>query len=239
MKKLFGLSALVSPRVPLGVGLIVLTSLFGGTGCGLSYTLTGLYIIPETGLTCVPPNAFAQFNAYGTYTEGGHTTETKNLSDTVSWSATLPQLATVSGSGLAQASTSFVGLTSIIATTPGEFGNLTAESSLEVSTQCTGTGTSVKTPSLHIVPGIQTLAVGHALQPLAIATYGNHVGTADVTGKTTWETSDAKVATVDAGGLITAAGSGDAVITAQTRDANGEVISAVETIHVGSKGQGQ
>lgn len=228
MTKLYGLSALVSPRVASGVGLIALTSLLGGTGCGLSYSLTGLYVEPATGLTCLYPGTTAQYHAYGTYSEGGHTTETKDLTNTVAWTVTIPDLASMNASGLATAGSDFVGPTSIVATAEGEFGQLNAVSSLQVSTTCS-TSSSVK-PSLRIIPGSQTLAAGDKERPMAIA-FSNGGAATDMTGKVTWESSDVHVATIDRTGLIAAVGAGDATITATGKTANGEAIAATQTVH--------
>jgi uncharacterized protein YjdB len=53
----------------------------------------------------------------------------------------------------------------------------------------------------------------------------------------TWQSSDVKVATVDSNGLITAVGPGDAAITAQTRAADGEIATAIQTVHFYAIGQ--
>lgn len=234
MKKLFELSALVSPRVASGLGLVLLTSVLGGTGCGLSYSLTGLYVEPTTADgTCLYPGSSAQYHAYGTYTEGGHALVTKDLSSTVSWSATVPDLAAVSTAGLVTADSTdplYVGTTGIEATTQGEFGNLTAGSSLQVSTSCSTSSSLAKPFSLHVIPGNQALPVGDTERPLAIA-FGSGGSANDLSGKLTWESSDANVAKVDRTGLITAVGPGDATITATGKAPNGETISATQTVH--------
>jgi hypothetical protein len=230
MKK-FGPSALVSPRVLLGVGLVTATALFGGTGCGLSYSLTGLYVEP-TG-ACLYPGSTAQFSAYGTYTEGNHTSKTEEITDQVSWSTSLADVATVNTTGLATAGSSYVGNTPVTATAHGEFGILISSANLQVATNCVTTTTAIaRAFSLHIVPGNQTLTVGHSLQPLAIATYGAGERNADLSRQSVWVSSNTKVATVDTAGVITATGPGDAVITAQTKAPDGEVVSATQTIHV-------
>lgn len=236
MKKLYGFSALVSPRVLLGVGLVLATSLFGGTGCGLSYSLTGLYVEPTAGSTCVPPTGTAQFEAYGTYTEGGHSLRIEDISDQVQWTVPLPELASVNASGLATAAGNYIGTTPIVATTRGEFGVLTSSSSLQVSNSCV-TGSIVKHFSLHIVPENQSLTVGQTLQPLAVGAYGLNGSTTNLSRQVSWQSSDAKIATVDSKGLITAVGPGDATITAQTRSSDGEVATATEKVHFYAVGE--
>jgi len=236
MKKLDGFSALVSPRVLLGVGLVLATSLFGGTGCGLSYSLTGIYLEPTTGSTCIPQGATAQFTAYGTYTEGSHAVRIEDISDQVKWSVPLPELASISASGLATAADNYVGTTPIVANTTGEFGVLSSSSNLQVSNSCVATSIA-KHFSLHIVPENHSLTVGQTLQPLAVGTYGPSGATTIASRRVTWQSSDVKVATVDSTGLITAVGPGDATITAQTRTADGEIATATQTVHLYAIGQ--
>ncbi|MGD0368273.1 MAG: Ig-like domain-containing protein [Acidobacteriaceae bacterium] len=234
----FGPSALVSPRVLLGVGLVLSLSLFGGTGCSLSYSLTGLTVEPATGDTCLIPGVSAQFKAYGTYTEGGHTSETRDITDQVTWSATIPAVATVNSSGLVTGAGD--GTTSILAETAAEFGTVTAVSNVVVeSPGCTGFSPAIAKPfSLSIIPGNQNLtAVGQSARLLAIATYGAGERTADLSRQATWESSDAKVATIDASGLLVAVGPGDAVITATAKAASGEVVSARQTVHLPANSQ--
>jgi len=230
MKKLLsGPSALVSPRVLLGMGLLGLTSLFGGTGC-TSHSLTGLTIQPATGNTCVVPGVSAEFKAYGTYTEGGHASETQDLTNVVTWSSTIPAVATVAQTGIATGVN--LGTTSILASTPGEFGNLTAVSNIKVESPCSATGAIARPLSLTVIPGNQTLsAVGQTTRLLAIATLNGGAHTTDLSKQVTWESSDAAVATVDAAGLVRGVGPGEATITARTRAADGSLVSATQTVH--------
>jgi hypothetical protein len=239
MKKSFGPSALVSPRVLLGVGLVTATALFGGTGCGLSYSLTGLYVEPSTGLTCVVDGVSAQYHAYGTYTEGNHTARTEDITGQVTWSATIPAVASINSSGLATGVGD--GTTAILASTQGEFGLLSNASSIQVDPAGCGTTTSIRKDfSLSIIPGNQNFAsAGQSAQPLAIATYNGGERTADLSRQVTWVSNNARVATVDTAGVITATGPGDAVITAQTKAPDGEVVSATQTIHVEGTTQDQ
>lgn len=235
MKKMFGLSALVSPRVLLGTGLVAATALFGGTGCG-SYSLTGLYVEPATGLTCIPNGVQAQYHAYGTLSEGGHALKTQDLSSQVNWTLGIPAMGTISSSGLLTAGFTLIGTSPVIASTAGEFGNLTADSNIQVSSTCIS-GSVVKSFNLNIIPANQNLAVGQTLEPMAVATFNNNGATSDYSRQVTWESSDPKVATVNAKGVITAVGAGDAVITAQAHTASGETIVATQTIHSGGQEQ--
>ena len=237
MKKLFGLSALVSPRVALGVGAVTLVALLGGTGCGLSYSLTGIYVEPTD--ACLYPGSTAQFTAYGTFTEGGHSMVTRNISSQVTWTTSLSDLATVNTSGLATAGTSYVGNTPVTATTEGEFGILVSSANLVVSTSCT-TSTSIAKPAFHIVPASVTLnQAGDTERPLAIAESQTGGAQTDMTRNVAWTSSNPQVATVDRTGLITGVGSGDATITAAGKTPNGETISATQTVHSGASNRGQ
>ena len=229
-------SALVSPRVLLGAGLVTVLSLFGGTGC-TSRSLTGLYIEPTTGLTCVVPSVAAQFKAYGTYTEGGHATQTEDLTDSVTWYTTIPAVAAVNSSGMVTGVG--VGTTPVLANTQGEFGTLKAESNIVVADPtvgCTSSSGVVKPFSLSIIPGNQILtAGGQTVRLLAIATYNNgeNAGsrTTDISRQVSWESSNIQVATVDATGLVTAVGPGDATITASSKAADGTVVTATQSVH--------
>lgn len=232
MKKLSVLSAFAYPCGILGTALLASISLLGTTGCGafgMTYSLTGLTVVPQVNLTCVPPGAVAQFKAYGTYTEGGHMSKVEDISSQVSWSASLPELASVSTAGMATAARNYVGTTSIIATTKGEFGILTSASSLQVSTSCS-TSNLVTPRGFIIVPAHENLAVGEGLTPLAVAPDVAGAHGADWSRQAAWTSSDPKVAVVDAHGLIRAVGPGDATVTAVAH--GGAAGSATTAVHV-------
>ena len=240
MKNLsFASSALVSPRVLLGVGLVTLTSLLGGAGCA-SRSLTGLTIQPGIGLTCVTQGVTAQFKAYGTYTESNHAAATQDITDQVTWSSSIPIVATIDSTGLALGGAG-LGQTDILATTQGEFGNLTATSNIDVKTgtEClTGSSSIAHAPSISVIPGNQTLSsAGDTTRLLAIGVYGAGARTSDLSRQVTWESSDTNVATVDAAGLVTAVGPGDVTITARQKTADGNVVSGTQTVHSLANGQ--
>lgn len=242
MKKLSGLSALVSPRVLAGVGLFAVTSLIGGTGCGLSYSLTSLTIDPAAGLTCVPNGGVAQYTAYGTYTEGNHANRIKDVSSVVTWGVTFPQLAGITSTGLLTANNgqpSYTGTSNVTATTTGEFGVLHDTSNIQVSTNCAAAAAIARPFSLHVVTGNQPLIVGQTLQPLAIAAYPDGQPNADVTSRVQWSSSNPSVAVVDANGVISAVAAGDATITAQIKTAAGETALGSSVLHLQTTRQQQ
>jgi len=206
----------------------LLSSMFAMSGC-LSRSLTAISVEPTVNLTCVVPGVSAQFKAYGTYTESGHATHTEDITEQVTWSATIPAVAAINSTGLATGMG--LGTTAIIASTQGSFGNLRATSSINVQTSC-GTTSSVRPlSSLEILPGTEQLSeAGDSAQFLAVGTYSDTPRTADVTHQVSWTSSKPRVARVDAAGLVTAVGSGEAIITAQEK--NGAV-SATQKITAG------
>lgn len=219
-------TARTSLRVAVGV-LCLGSASFVSTGC-VSQSLTGLTIQPGTGLTCVIPGVSAQYKAYGTYTESGHATRTQDITDEVTWSATIPAVAAINSTGLATGMG--LGSTSLLATAHGAFGNLTATSNIEVESSCTTTSVA-KPLALSIVAGSETLhAAGESAQFLAMGTYSAAPLTADQTHAVSWKSSNVKVATVDAAGMVTAVGPGEATITAEEKGADGNLVSASREI---------
>jgi uncharacterized protein YjdB len=105
---------------------------------------------------------------------------------------------------------------------------LTALLLLGTLTAC-NEGTDIDVQSLQIRPSPVSAIAGSTVQLTATATYSNQVPT-DVTGHSSWSSSNASVATVDATtGKLTAAASGTATITA---DFSGQHASATVTVTV-------
>ena len=221
------------------LGLFMLASLSILTGCsalGLTYSLTGLTIQPGTGSTTVVPGVTAQFRAIGTYTEGGHQPETQDITDQVTWSTTIPDVATINAQGLATGVGA--GVTSILATIPGEFGQLTATSNITVNAPSGGGGSTTRLlTSVIMIPSSQSLsAIGQTAQFLVVGTYNTSPTSANLTSTATWESSDSSIATVGTGannpGLVTAVGAGTATITALATGPDGSVLEATGTVTV-------
>lgn len=225
---------LPSRRVSLGLSLIAFASMAGTNGC-VDYRLTGLYLEPSGGACVYPAPSFsAQFHAYGTYTEGGHSTETRDITNQVTWSDDLPGMATISSSGLATPTGNEVGHTDVYARTEGEFGVVQGSAVLQVMTNCVSTTGAVRTlSSLRVLPGDQTLLVGDTARLMAIGHYSVEPLSDDLTSHVVWSSSNPLVANVSAVGVVTATGEGDAVITATKTNSSGLAITSTEKIHVG------
>lgn len=245
-KNLSSVPALASPRVSAGLALFALASVLALSGC-TSRSLTGITVTPAAGLTTVAPGGTAQFHAIGSYSQGGHANTTQDITADVTWSSSVPGVATINSSGVATAVTG--GTTIITATAPGEFGQLTATSSIVVTSPSgsgsgSGSGSSGEEVTrvltgVNIIPGSQTLGVvGQTSQFIAIGSYNVSPTSANLTSSVTWESSDTSVATVSnataTAGLVTAVGVGSATITALATSPDGSVLSATSTVSVSS-----
>jgi hypothetical protein len=90
-----------------------------------------------------------QMTATGTYSHGSHPATTKNITNEVTWSSDIPDIATVSSTGLAQVTTSSNGVTGnalITASAQGGEGPLSASSTF-TKAQSTITGCAAVEPS--------------------------------------------------------------------------------------------
>ena len=216
------------------LGLFLISSLSLSTGCGalgLTYSLTGLTVEPVANTTCIYQGAQAQYRAYGTYTEGNHSSHTHEITDQVNWSVTFPTLASINSSGLLTAGTVAVGTSNVIASVEGEFGILHATTNIQVSNSC-GSSSSVRAlSSLKIIPAAATLSsAGDTEQPLAIGVFTTEPRANDLSSHVTWQSSNTAVATVSANGIIHAVAPGNAVITARTTTDDGRAITGTQTV---------
>jgi uncharacterized protein YjdB len=136
----------------------------------------------------------------------------------VSWASSAPAVATVSGSGLVTAVAA--GAATITATSEGKSGTAT------VST------TVVPVATVAVNPASTSRFVGQTAQ-LAVATKDSAGNV--LTGRTvTWASSSTTVATVSAGGLVTARAAGSATITATSEGKSGTAAVSVTVVPVAS-----
>lgn len=237
--KLSGRFSSILSRSVLTSIAVLLASTTLQTGC-LSRSLTGITVEPGTGLTTVIPGVSAQFKCYGTYTESGHSPTTQDITSEVTWSSTIPAVATVSSAGVVTGVAP--GTTSIIATIQGEFGKLTSVSNIVVSAPAStgggGSGASSGAVTramtgVSVIPGNQTLTVtGQTAQLIAIGTYNTSPTSVDLTSQVVWKSSDSSIVTVNSAGMVTGVSTGAATVTAIATDTDGSVHTGTATVTI-------
>ena len=149
------------------------------------------------GSASVPAGETQQFTATGTYSDGS----TQNLTSAVTWSSSVPAVASIASGGLATGAG--VGSSSITATS----GSITALATLSV-------GQPVLL-SMAVTPANPSFALGTAQQFAATGTYSDG-STLDLTNSATWSTADGTIATVNAAGLASSVALGSTTVTASS-----------------------
>lgn len=199
---------------------IVLALLLTAVGCGQFFpggnAITALQIAPSN--ASVSPGVTQQYTAMATY--GNNTTA--DVTSQVTWSTTLPSVATISSGGLL---------------TAGALGTATVKAQSGSVIASTGvTVTQLQVTSIAISPANgATLSLSTAgqntVQFTATATYQNGT-TANVTSVATWTSIPSSVATISntspTNGLVTAVATGNATVTAST----GGITSVSATVTV-------
>jgi len=158
-------------------------------------TLSSVAVTPPS--STVAPGATQQFTATATYSDGS----TKNVTSTATWVSANTKAATINAAGLATGVAA--GSTTITATVSGVSGTAT----LTVSTA------TATLSSIAVTPANPSISEGATQQFTATATYSDGT-TGNVTSTATWSSSDTKIATINAAGLATGAGTGTATISA-------------------------
>ena len=130
---------------------------------------------------------------------------------TVTWTSSASSMATVDASGLVTAAGN--GTATITASAGSASGSAVVTVMQSVA-------------SVEVSPSAETIGLGSTLQLTAEAFDGN--GHAVAGAEFSWESSDAAVATVDAGGLLTGVAEGVATITASAGEASGTAVVTVD-----------
>ena len=185
-----------------------------------------------------PTNATAQLTAIGTYEngKGSGSTYTKDITNQVDWSSSLPTVASVTPGGLVSPTGCGTDVVKAQAGAGGVFADIQIQVCMMPMSGMSSLG------SLKVLAGSQALNNrGDKSQFKAFGTYANGNAARDLTGQVKWSTSDARVATVSSTGLVTLIascsniGSGpEAVITAAAPASSGSSLTATSTIKVGS-----
>ena len=177
-------------------------------------TLSSVTVAPSTASVTV--GATQQFTASATFTDGSTSDVTSNGT---TWTSSAGSIATVNSSGLASAVAA--GQATITANYQGKSGSAAL------------TVTAATVTSIAVTPSTANLQVGSTQQFTATATYSNGT-TGNVTSTATWSSSANSVATVNASGLATAVGAGQATITATYQGKSGSAALTATALPVTS-----
>ncbi|HEX4576069.1 MAG TPA: Ig-like domain-containing protein [Edaphobacter sp.] len=172
----------------------------------------------------------AQFTATGTFGNGKNPS-TQNITSSVTWTSSVPSVATISAAGIA---TAFgAGTTTITASTSSFNGHVSSSATLTV-TGSSGGSAGGSIASLAIIPSSQTVATpGQTTQFLAIGTTSSGA-TVNLSNQVAWSSSSPQIATIGATtGLATGVGKGSTTITAiYTNTTGGTVVTGTATFTV-------
>lgn len=210
------------------VALIVFVSVVM-TQCTEAPNLSSIQIIPsDAALTYVGQTL--QYKAIGTYSKAGHPSQTRDITNQVTWASVLPQAATISSTGLATAAGG--GTTQITATASAWGGLVIGTANLTVSGLVPHDLTSIT-----VIPNNQpSFVVGNPAQFIAIGSFNSAPMTEDMTDLVKWESSDVDVATINNAGLALLNAQGSTTITAIGTSASGAAITGSSTIAIGPGG---
>jgi len=217
----------------------------GFTLVGCSNTgLDSVQVTPATQALAVGQTA--QLKAVGTYGNANHPTA-QDITSTVTWSSTVPAVATVSSSGLVTAVGA--GTSTVTASATAYNGHVSSSSTVTVTASGGGSsgGSGGNILSLTIIPsGIVFGSLTQSGQFLAIGTFSTAPTVRDVTNSVTWLTSAPNIFPVtnysstvtgtgtQNGGVVSAYGSSvgnvGAIITAEATDSNGSIATATANV---------
>ncbi len=157
-------------------------------------TLNSIAVTPAN--PSVHRGLYQQFTATGTFSDASQ----QDLTSAVTWSSTLPNIASVNSAGLARAN---------------NLGQATIQASLNpVNGSTTMTVTPPVQVGLAVSPQDLTLPLGPTQQYTATELLSDNT-TQDVTGSATWSSTSTGVATITATGLATTQAPGQTTIKAQ------------------------
>jgi hypothetical protein len=149
-----------------------------------------------------------QYQAIGTYSDGG----TQDVTTLLTWSSGAPAVATVTSTGLAK------GMSQGSTTLTGTFESVSVSVTLTVA--------APTLVSISVVPNAASLSIGAAQQLIAMGTYTDG-STQNLTGSSTWVSSNPNVIGVSSAGLATALAAGNATVTVTSGATSGTVIFVV------------
>ena len=211
--------------LPLCLGSLgfIGTTLIGCNNSGLD----SVQVTPTTQALTVGQTA--QFTATGTF-GNAKKTSTQNITSSVTWTSSVPSVATISAAGIATAVGA--GTTTITASTASFNGHVSSSATLTV-TGSSGGSAGGSITSLSIIPSSQAVASpNQTTQFLAIGTTSSGA-TVNLTNQVAWTSSSPQMATIGATtGLATGVGKGSTTITAIYNTTGGTVVTGTANFTV-------
>jgi trimeric autotransporter adhesin len=180
----------------------------GSFAPGIGGNLQSIQITPSG--PSVPLGETQQLTATGHYRDGS----TQDITASVTWSSSNTNVATVSGSGLGTSHST--GSSTITATLS------------KVTGSATFTVTNAVLVSIAITPVNPQVFLGTLNQFTATGTFSDQ-STKDITGSVTWSSSNQSVASINAGGLVTALALGSLTISATSSSITGSTSLTVQS----------
>ncbi|MGC2449246.1 MAG: Ig-like domain-containing protein [Candidatus Sulfotelmatobacter sp.] len=190
-----------------------LQSVSGNTGIKVTNAILDSIAITPASATG-PVGGTTQFTATGFFTDG----TSSNLTTTVTWSSSSPNVATVSNATGTQGLASDLG--SGVTTISASSGAIGDSTTLAVQDQLL---------SITVTPSTTTVAPGTNQQFTATGTYLSGL-TADLTDSVQWSSGSSKVATINGTGLAMSQGVGQTTITASAGSITNSAAFAVTAI---------
>jgi len=219
-------------------GILLLCVATALVGCGNPQGLDSIQVTPAAQSLTVGQTA--QLTAIGTYGNANHSS-TQNITSSVTWTSSIPSVATVNASGLVTAVSG--GITTITASAAAFNGPASSSAALTVTSTSGGAtgGSGGSILSLTIIPS--SITVGNLQdtgQFLAIGTFSTAPTVRDLTNSPTltWISSQPGIFPVDTNtsgtlgataGVVTAYGFGSGLIIAEATDSNGSIATATAT----------
>ena len=173
-----------------------------------SPALVALAVSPATGTLSI--GVTQQYQAVGTYTDGS----TQNLTSSVSWFAVPQTSASINSSGLVTAVAQ--GNVNITAA----YGRFSGIATLTVG--------SANLTSISVLPGTASISIGAVQQFTALGSYSDG-SVQDITGSTTWTSSNGMASNVSSSGLATALAGGSTTISASRGSVTATASLSVQT----------
>jgi uncharacterized protein YjdB len=172
----------------------------------------------------------AQFTATGTF-GNAKSLSTQNITTSVTWTSSVPAVATISAAGIATAVGA--GTTTITASTSSYNGHVSSSATVTV-TGSSGGSSGGSIASLAIIPASQAVASPtQTSQFIAIGTTSSGA-TVNLSNQVAWTSSSPQIATINAStGLATGVGKGSSTITAiYNNTTGGTVVTGTATFTV-------